>query len=263
MAKTQSRTTLLDSIDAVPGEPGVIRLSGSKPGMAKVAAVIDALKKDARSRDFAAEFLAFDEGAQVTVTRFGENMLGGTFIVADEGRLHRAGTVILPKGAKTKGFLIRQAVEQGKVLDVVPGYDTARAKAKVDAELARIPVLSDLTQEDLDALSSRSNTCSLAVFGTWPGFPSSGSCTNAVWLIHSYLKSEDIVEGVLFVDPSTGESEHGSVFGRDLLRWTVGKVDGFSGMSLQEALDALDLPQEELVLAVKELQREEVTSDAP
>ena len=170
-------------------------------------------------------------GQKVTVLRHGATMFGAPAIEASAGRIFvgsNGGPALLPAGKRTSGYRL------SGVLDFVLGYNGADVLGqRVTAAASLLPVLTNLTQEDLDSLPDRGQACSLAVFGTWHG-PDSVS-PGAVWLAHSYMKEDDIVECVLLVRPEDGESEHGSVYGKELLAHG-GKISGFPGISFSDAL---------------------------
>lgn len=184
----------------------------------------------------AAALGALDTGVyhpQVSVLLTGTNMLGGRIVVAREGRLFNDGTAILPKGATRNG----RRINAEDVLDVEAGYGHTKKFAERLAQTrATLPQLTTLTQEHLTALPSRGNDIKLVVFGTWRMVGT--KVPGAIWLLHSYLAEDDIAEGVLLLPP-TGEgfSEHGSVYGRDLLAGAVGVVEGAPQMSFKQALD--------------------------
>ena len=60
---------------------------------------------------------------------------------------------------------------------------------------------------------------SFTILGKAPTSPFFGDSLPGVWLLHSYLPGDDIAEGVFVVPDGHGAvTEHGSVYGRDLLR---------------------------------------------
>jgi len=75
------------------------------------------------------------------------------------------------------------------------------------------------------------------VFCTWR-LPHA-TAPGAIWLLHSYLPGDDIAEGVLLVRPELGVSEHGSVFGRQLLQ-LGGEIVDAPVVPWREALRLVD-----------------------
>jgi hypothetical protein len=156
------------------------------------------------------------------------------------------GLMILPKGARKRGF----SLDPSAVLDVEPGYAgeeilTARAKTV----RAQMPELACLTREHLGSLPMRGSHVTLAVFGTYR-FPT-GPIHGALWLLHSYDPEADIAEGVLIVPPGAAESEHGSIYGRSLLRMNVGVVTGFEPISLADALTLMNAGYRDVLTRLK------------
>jgi hypothetical protein len=135
------------------------------------------------------------------------------------------------------------------VLDLEPGFDGVPIlKERVNAVRAAFPRVQPLTEERLAQLPSRSNTCTQAVFATYrmPDGPAPAS----IWLLEDYLAEDDIVEGVLIIRPEHGGSEHGSVFGKDLIRMG-GEVLNFTPMSLREALGLCSVDHEQALARVR------------
>lgn len=168
----------------------------------------------------------------VTFLRYGRTMLGVPVISLDEGRLYvRDGKIVcLPKGRRTRGYRL----EQANILALTGGFNQGDAlRAILDGFVRELSDLTELTQDDLAGLPNRGNNCTLAAVGTSPFF---GSDVPGVWLLHSYIAEDDIAEGVFVVADGHGAvTEHGSVYGRDLLRRfaKAGRVD----VPLAEALD--------------------------
>lgn len=239
MSSTTILTSLVETIHN--GTRGVM-LSGERYAGAIVDAVIAAYPKP--EIDWASLI-----GEKVTFMRSGENMMGARLISADEGTLFptrhaECVAACLPKGKRSKGFGLRAE----DVLDLVKGYNgQAELTRRVQDVRARFPEVKALTQERLDALPSRSNDCTLGVFGTLH-MPDGAICTDAVWLLDSYLNGEgnDIVEGVLYVRPDVGISEHGSVYGRDLLRFG-GEIIDLPPTTLAQALAMTDWDHDDLL----------------
>jgi len=208
------RTVLLTSVVEAPAEsgnvPGVsvtrVSISGDRHAACIVEAVVAAYP---RLDDSGAGLRALD-GQKVTVLRYGENMLGAGMIFTEEGTLFNGGAALLPKGKRRNGHRLGA----DSVLDVVPGYNHGSLATRVAAVRAQFPEVRELTKERVAALPVESAECSLAVFGRWR-MPH-GVGHNAVWLLNDFL-SDEIVEGVLFVPPHIGVSEHGSIYLADLL----------------------------------------------
>lgn len=210
--------------------------SGDPGARAVVVATID-LYLDQHGEVTADQLAALD-GQKVTLLRQSETMFGATLIVALEGKLFNDGAALLPKGNTKNGIRI----DPSALLDVITGYGhVAQLEKRVLDVRAKFPQVVELTQADLDALPdadtwSNGNgdtpDCTLAVFGTVQ-MPD-GGIPAGVWLIHTYQREDDIVEGVLLVD-GRATSEHGSIFGRDLLRMG-GKIEGFDRCSFENAV---------------------------
>jgi len=190
-------------------------------------------------------------GEKVTLVLGGENMLGSGMMIAREGKLFPSssgvGVGILPKGKRTKGF----RVDPGKVIDVFGGWVADEVAAFV-AEMrgSHYPQLVNLTQERLQQLPGEDETdvCSLAVFGSNPLF----GATDCLWLIGEYWPDDDICDrNVLLIRPEFGTSEHGSCYGRDLLRnRALGEVVGFEPISCAEAVSLCSLDFDEALARV-------------
>jgi len=191
-------------------------------------------------------------GKKVTLIYGGENDFGAGMLKAREGRLFSItpGTVsILPKGARSRGWRI----DIDKVIDLIPGYETAEAKRLVGEVRGQFPTLATLTQERLGQLPAArddgsSATASLCVFGTWR-LPD-GAATDAVWLLTEYDTENDICDGALLIRPEYGYSEHGSCYGEQLLRGPFGEVVGFESISFADAVGLCDLDYEDAVARV-------------
>lgn len=180
-------------------------------------------------------------GQKVTLARHGESAFGAASIQASEGTVFVTGQgpALLPKGKRTKGILLRN------VLDIVPGYNNVDVlRQRVEDIRSEWPALTKLTQERLEQVDRRSTVCDLAVFGKW--FGGAG-----IWFIHSYHKADDIVEGYLAIEPSAGESEHGSVYGRELLP-NAAEIVGFTEIAFRDAMN-LDFEQARALVAQKVL----------
>jgi hypothetical protein len=183
-------------------------------------------------------------GQKVTLARHGESAFGAASIQASEGTVFMtergpALPALLPKGKRSKGILLRN------VLDIVPGYNNVDVlRQRVEDIRSEWPALTKLTRERLERVDRRKSVCDLAVFGKW--FGGAG-----IWFIHSYHKADDIVEGYLAIEPSAGESEHGSVYGRDLLP-NAAEIVGFTEITFRDAMN-LDFEQARALVAQKVL----------
>jgi len=189
-------------------------------------------------------------GEKVTLILGGANMLGSGLLIAREGKLFRGssgGVSILPKGKRKNGYRL----DSGKVVDVFEGWVAGEAAATVAVVRAHYPNLVNLTQERLEQLPGEDQgpeVCSLAVFGSNPLF----GATDCIWLIGEYWPEDDICDrNVLLIRPEFGVSEHGSCYGRDLLRnRALGEVVGFEPISFSEAISLCDLDFDEAVARV-------------
>lgn len=208
-------------------------LSGEPQAAALVSAVVKAYPS-VTGRTPRPDLLAL-VGQKVSVLRHGEGMLGHSMVTLTPGTVFVGGRsgepALLPKGSRKNGIVLRN------VLDVTGGFDGKVLRDNVATVKARFPDLVRLTREHLTDLPGRGNTCRLAVLGTYSC--GDGPIPGCLWLLHSYMRAEDIVEGVLLVPPwGSGVSEHGSVYGRDLLALrSVGAVSTPVNMTMREALD--------------------------
>lgn len=181
-------------------------------------------------------------GEKVTLVQAGETMLGARLLIAQEGKLFtssRGGYGILPKGARSKGFKVRE----DELLDVLPGYDTAGAEAYVRMVRQHFPTLGPLTLERLKELPTNSEELRMCAFGSYR-MPDS-TATDALYLFSEYWPEEDIVEGVLLIRPEHGFSEHGSAYGRQFYGGHFGEVLGFEPISFAEGIHLCNLDFEE------------------
>jgi len=226
-----------------------IKLSGEPYAAAIVAAVGENYHRfTGRSRPTLEDLVAkIDE--KVTLLFGGENMVGASALVAREGTLFRSsrsgpsGPVrlgILPKGKRSKGYV----VDESRVLDVFSGWHTPTVQALVQQVRDGYPTLRNLTQERLNALPGEGQMgedLTLAVFGQWR-MPDCVS-HDAIWLIGEYWPEEDICDrGVLLIRPEHGTSEHGSVYGRQLLQnRAIGEIVDFPPIPYGDAIALCDL----------------------
>jgi hypothetical protein len=68
------------------------------------------------------------------------------------------------------------------------------------------------------------------------------TATDALYLVSNYLREDDIIEGVLLIREEHGFSEHGSIWGRQLLGGNFGEVVGYQPISFAEGLALCELP---------------------
>lgn len=188
-------------------------------------------------------------GRKVSVLCKQEGALGHSAVQTLAGTVCEGtrGLMILPRGARKRGFSLHPAA----VLDVEPGYAGEEIlTARAEEVRAWMPELTGLTREHLCSLPTRGSRVTLAVFGTYrfPGGPIHG----ALWLLHSYDPEADIAEGVLIVPPGAAESEHGSIYGRSLLRMNLGVVTGFAPVSLADALTLIDAEYRDVLTRLKQ-----------
>lgn len=191
-------------------------------------------------------------GQKVTLVRSGENMLGGEMIVATEGTIfvgssHGRPLAIKPKRNRTNGLRL----DLTNVLDVIPGYSTSTAQDFVDMTRGSLPKLKEITKERLLELprSWDNEQITFCAFGTHrlPG----SEQADAICMFAEYDDENDILDtGVVLVRPSHGVSEHGSMYGQQLLAGLWGEVVGFQGMTFSEAIKLCELDFEEAYLEV-------------
>lgn len=241
-----TNTVILSSI--VERRPGDGTVSFSLMGEPFAAAVVDAVRTDyhhvtGRS-PVTHEQLAALNGTSVTLLRAGESEFGSGSIQTTEGTIFLAGDNLayLPKGKRKNGYRL----SPGGVLDVEVGYNKVGVlRERVERVKATFPEVEKLTREHLLALPEEAPSpaqIGLVVFGTWRG--PDGRSSGAVWCLHSYMREDDIVEGFLLVRPEDGESEHGSIYGKQLLSFG-GRVVNPPAMSFAESMELRNLPYHE------------------
>lgn len=240
-----SDTTLLTSTVEVEGEGHTagfrtISISGEPHAAAIVGAVAANYGRVTGKQKPREGTLRTLIGEKVTLILVGENMLGSSMLIAREGRLFEGSggrLAILPKGKRSKGYV----VDPSRVLDVFEGWVTNVAEANVKCVRDLYPELRNLTQERLNHLpqSPTHPHCSLALLGRNPTFGGA----DCIWLIGEYWPEDDICDtNVLLIRPEFGVSEHGSCYGRDLLRnRQLGEIVGFEPISFAEAIALCDL----------------------
>ena len=229
------------------------KLSGEPWANALTAAVVANYTRVTERPRPTEEDLVSKIGQKVTLVLAGENMLGSQGMTAREGTLFagsKTGLAILPKGKRSKGYV----VDPKNVLDIFDGYNTLAAIGTTAEVRATYPNLRNLTPERLASLPGEGEmgdeiTLSLAVFGTWR-MPWAVA-TDAIWLIGEYWPEHDICDrGVLLIRPEHGVSEHGSVYGQQLLRGNVGVVVDFTPIPYGEAIALCDADFDEASAAV-------------
>jgi hypothetical protein len=234
--------TLLSSIVETPldrGVPGIttISLSGEPYATAIVNAVVNNYHRITGRQKPDEENLQALVGEKVTVILGGENLLGSGMLIAREGKIFEGqrGLAILPKGKRTKGY----SLDPSRVLDVFPGWVSNVAEANVTAVRHCYPELVNLTQERLERLPRDSDECSMALLGTNPVFGG----PDCIWLIGEYWPEDDICDtNVLLIRPEFGTSEHGSCYGKELLRnRSLGEIVGFEPISFAEAIHLCEI----------------------
>jgi hypothetical protein len=194
-------------------------------------------------------------GEKVTLVYSGANGWDAGMIVAREGTLfvgNSTGQVALkPKGARSRGFVI----DPDRVLACFAGYAAAKAAEYVAEVRGRYPQLRELTKERLEQLppysSEEDQPCSLAIFGTHPGFTGEAACTDCVWLWGTYDAEHDLLDqGVVLIRPDAGVSESGSEYGQNFQRGgafgrAVGEVVDFQPISFKEAVELTNVDHDE------------------
>lgn len=234
-----------------PGStPGIMVTSFKMSGETYMAAIVDAVAAAyVEEHPFDEGRLAELDGKPVTLLRTGRSEFGVTAIRVQQGKLFKEGRAVLPKGKRKNGFRL----DPDTVLDLIEGYNhDGELRERVAQIRERFPETKELTKDrlrELPPIEARSDVCTLAVFGSWHG--PEGSVPGAVWLIHSYDPEDDIVEGVLLVG-GYAESEHGSIYGDQLLRMG-GEIVGFTQISLADALDLTHVDVDEAIPIVKGL----------
>lgn len=180
-------------------------------------------------------------GTKVVVLIYSVGIFGHKHLSTACGRLFpsESGPVLLPKGHRANGYLLAGLIGDERILDIETGYENAATLAeRVCTVRDALPATERFTIEHLRALPLDGTDATLALFGTYPFF--GGPIPGAVWLLSSYDPVVDIAKGVLLVPPSEAFSEHGSAYGRNLLRMDFGVVTGFDPLSLREALELCD-----------------------
>jgi hypothetical protein len=189
-------------------------------------------------------------GQQVSILRAGTTMLGGGVTQIHQVRLFTTSDGVLgalPKGKRSNGW----RVDPSNVLAATSGWgkgpneELAGLWAAADAE---IPPTQTVTQGDLDKLpvddwgeDNPDATFAAAVLCTHPGFDGRRQ-PGCVWMISTYNAEHDIADGYLWTPGGSGlESEHGSVYGKDLRAMSAAWVTS-PGVRQLRMSDAFDLP---------------------
>jgi hypothetical protein len=220
-------------------EGGFVRISvsGEKHLAAVVNAVVANYEKWTGRQTPTAEQLDELTGFKVTVLVSGENAFGGGQVKAEEGRIFRGtrGIAILPKGKTKNGHTL------ANVLDVFEGYGhTGDLGELVEQAKSHVPKLKPLTRERFaelprpDLSTDQSPPCTLAVYGSYP--TPVGIAPASLFVFTEYEPEDDIVDGMLYVSPEYGTSEHGSQYGSQMLSMNVGEVVDFEPISFREAI---------------------------
>ena len=180
-----------------------------------------------------------------TMVRSGTNLLSVPLINAVEGRIFRVGDNTvgwLPKGSRRNGLRIGLDT----VLRIYPGYNKAAgAQADVDQIAGELPALVGASAQDIIGRCTR-RTVSNQIQTVCCGTLRLGGCRSfAVWFISNVIRSEQIAEGFLWVEPDSGLwSEHGSVplDGAGSLTDRFAVVDSYDGtLTTEQAFDTASL----------------------
>lgn len=253
-----SETQLLSSVTYEPVEerPNGVTFTrieiGGNPAESAILNAVSShwyriLDRPQRTPEETTELLAGKIDEKVTLVWRGENMFGAGMLKAREGKVfvgHRTEQLALkPKGARKNGFVI----DPSAVIDVLDGYAGAEAENLAEKVREHFPRVRRLTRERLLELPGETDDrqpCTLALFGTHR-LPDSET-HDAIWIINSYWPDDDIVEGVLLVRPEHGFSEHGSIYGEQLLRGLpVGEIVDFEPMAWATAVQLCDMDFDE------------------
>lgn len=231
----------------VAGEPGVSQITpgGNPHETAIINAAADNWSRLSAREPFPNMEAALWEhvGRKVTIIVVGENYFGAKLVHAREGSLleYQGKVAFLPKGNRTRGNVLQSK----NVIDIIDGFSGSTAIALAQRVKNRLPILKPLTQERLNELpeagpnGERPDMCTLCTFGTWQ--TAEGTASMAIHIANEYDRENDIVDNCLLIPPSVGTSEHGSEYGHNLLRASIGEVVGFQPISFQQALDLTDL----------------------
>lgn len=226
-----------------------LRLTSDPWRAARVAATVDSWERPHDVLDRLNQ--GCNDNVKVTLLRTSRSRFGeATRVTVEEVTLARGSrgeAGYLPKGRRTNGIL----VQPDDVLDIRAGWGKTSTSLKADwlNHATTVPAPTELTQADLDALPDADpdrpppSQVALTVFGTHPGFGSSGEgrTPGCVWFITDYDRENDIANGYMWAPAHNGlASEHGSVYGKQL-RSLGGRVPTPPDMRFG---DCLDLPED-------------------
>jgi hypothetical protein len=161
----------------------------------------------------------------------------GTIVTLGEG------LALLNKGSTTKGIYLRGRPGVPRVLGAQAGYGRAEAlAADFRKSEAAVPEIDPAHFEDIPVGDGESDPPSAVVAAfvlDHPGFDGTQDGRGCVFFATD-LDPEDVVNGYFVAPPGSGlESEHGSFYTKDLVRWG-GRVKGFKPGSLSFR-DAMNL----------------------
>ena len=168
-------------------------------------------------------------GQRVTIVRTADTILGGVSLIATDARWvgrHLAGG---------------QTGWQASTLDQHPTVRAVPTLGQLrDEELQALPRYDTLAEAYDDAAPTRT-PIGLAAYGSWPVLGQ--LLVGAAWLLYAYDPDTDIAEGFLALPAdSPGVSEHGSVYGADLLhRGQLGTLPVPAGLTFEHCLQLEDL----------------------
>jgi hypothetical protein len=244
---TRHRANAADSPDRRPRAVNSYHLRGEPTARA----IVEAVAADYRTTNHPSAPETVDltpfVGHHVTVLVTTRNAFGAPAIATAEGRLtssRRNAFGLVRRGRSGKEIQL----DPLGVLDIEIGHrDTGVFAARVQTTRRRYPRrLEPVTRDHLLALPEQAPDparIALVLFGTWP--TPEGASPGALWLLHSYLRDDDIAEGVLLLRPEHGYSEHGSAYGRHLLSLNAGVVCDPPALTLDDALDLTSQPYED------------------
>ena len=190
-------------------------------------------------------------GQRVTIVRTADTILGGVSLIATDARWvgrHLAGgqTGWQAKGQRTRAYrwTPNQLVLPDWQASTLDQHPTVRAVPTLgqlrDEELQALPRYDTLAEAYDDAAPTRT-PIGLAAYGSWPVLGQ--LLVGAAWLLYAYDPDTDIAEGFLALPAdSPGVSEHGSVYGADLLhRGQLGTLPVPAVLTLDHFLKLEDL----------------------
>lgn len=163
-------------------------------------------------------------GQKVTVLRAHTTWLGGTALAAHEGRWLKPLDGWIPKGGQGSRYIPAQDRDlvlpgwQATALTTHPAITGQPALTELTrADLTQLPRYDDLPGQgdDVDPDQWPSPAIGLVAYGTWTVL--GDQVPGAAWLLYAYDPDTDIAEGYLGVPEGPWYSEHGSVYGEQLL----------------------------------------------